>query len=169
MIPKARDVMQTGIVAVGPSTPLLDVHRLFTEEEISGAPVVDDDGTLLGVITSTDLIRAVEEEHDSGRVAQDYFRDLLPYSSPDWASGPEDFQDRLREIRAEDVMTVEVLTVAPETPVRLGSEHDSHEWLSPAEAGARFAWPRERRALEDAVQLLGSGDGGAVEDVLRIC
>ena len=119
MIPKAREVMQTGIVAVGPSTPLLDVHRLFTEEEISGAPVVDDDGTLLGVITSTDLIRAVEEEHDSGRVAQDYFRDLLPYSSPDWASGPEDFQDRLPEIRTEDVMTVEVLTVAPETPIPL--------------------------------------------------
>ena len=81
MIPKARDLMQTGILAVGPSTPLL------------------------GVITSTDLIRAVEEEHDSGRVAQDYFRDLLPYSSPDWASGPEDFQDRLREVRAEDVIT----------------------------------------------------------------
>jgi len=130
MIPKARDVMQTGIVAVGPSTPLLDVHRLFTEEEISGAPVVDDDGTLLGVITSTDLIRAVEEEHDSGRVAQDYFLDLLPYSSPDWASGPEDFQDRLREVRVEDVMTVEVLTVAPETPIPLVAralrEHHIH-------------------------------------------
>jgi hypothetical protein len=53
--------------------------------------------------------------------------------------------------------------------VRLGPEHDAHEWLAPAEAGARFAWPRERRALEDAVQLLGGGDGGAVEDVLRVC
>jgi CBS domain-containing protein len=119
MIPKARDVMETGIVSVGPTTPLLDVHRLFTEEEISGAPVVDEDGTLLGVITATDLLRAVQEEHDSGRVAQDYFRDLLPYSSPDWSSGPVDFQDRLRELRAEEVMTVEVLSVAPETPVTL--------------------------------------------------
>jgi CBS domain-containing protein len=119
MIPKARDVMETSIVSVGPATPLLDVHRLFTEEEISGAPVVDDDGTLLGVITATDLLRAVQEEHDSGRVAQDYFRDLLPYSSPDWSSGPVDFQDRLRELRAEEVMTVEVLSVAPETPVTM--------------------------------------------------
>jgi dihydroneopterin triphosphate diphosphatase len=73
--------------------------------------------------------------------------------------------------RKDEVALVPVFVafVAPETPVRLGSEHDSHEWLSPAEAGARFAWPRERRALEDAVQLLGSGDGGSVEDVLRIC
>jgi hypothetical protein len=37
------------------------------------------------------------------------------------------------------------------------------------EAAARFAWPRERRALEDAVVLLGTGDAGPVEDVLRVC
>lgn len=117
MIPKARDLMETGIVSVGPATPLLDVHRLFTEEEISGAPVVDDDGTLLGVITSTDLIRAVEEEHGAGRMSADYFRDILPYSSPDWLSGPEDLQDRLRELRAEDVMTREVRTVPPDMPI----------------------------------------------------
>ena len=73
--------------------------------------------------------------------------------------------------RKDEVALVPVFVafVAPETPVRLGVEHDAHEWLAPPEAGVRFAWPRERRALEDAVQLLGSGDGGAVEDVLRIC
>lgn len=53
--------------------------------------------------------------------------------------------------------------------VRLSSEHDRAEWLPPGEAGRRLAWPRERRALEDAVVLLGSGRAGAVEDVLRIC
>jgi 8-oxo-dGTP pyrophosphatase MutT (NUDIX family) len=73
--------------------------------------------------------------------------------------------------RKDEVALVPVFVafVPADTPVRLGPEHDAHEWLAPAEAGARFAWPRERRALEDAVQLLGSGDGGAVEDVLRIC
>jgi dATP pyrophosphohydrolase len=73
--------------------------------------------------------------------------------------------------RKDEVALVPVFVafVPPEAPVRLGSEHDSFEWLAPADAGARFAWPRERRALEDAVQLLGGGDGGAVEDVLRVC
>jgi dihydroneopterin triphosphate diphosphatase len=73
--------------------------------------------------------------------------------------------------RKDEVALVPVFVafVAPESPVRLGPEHDGHEWLAPPEAGARFAWPRERRALQDALQLLGSGDGGAVEDVLRIC
>lgn len=73
--------------------------------------------------------------------------------------------------RKDEVALVPVFVafVASDAPVRLGPEHEAYEWLAPADAGARFAWPRERRALEDAVQLLGSGDGGAVEDVLRIC
>lgn len=50
----------------------------------------------------------------------------------------------------------------------LGTEHDRAEWLAPAEAKGRFAWPREGRALDDIVHLLGSGDGGPVEDVLRV-
>lgn len=67
------------------------------------------------------------------------------------------------------LVPVFVAFVAPDAAVRLGPEHDAHAWLAPPAAGGRFAWPRERRALEDAVQLLGSGDAGAVEDVLRVC
>ena len=59
--------------------------------------------------------------------------------------------------------------VDPGTRIRLGPEHDRFEWLPVAEARRRFAWPREGRALEDAVALLGGGDAGAVEDVLRVC
>ena len=55
------------------------------------------------------------------------------------------------------------------TSVRLSSEHDRFEWLPAEEARGRFAWPREGRALEDAVALLGTGGAGAVEDVLRVC
>jgi hypothetical protein len=36
------------------------------------------------------------------------------------------------------------------------------------EARSRFAWPRERRALDDIEVLMGSGDAGALEDVLRV-
>ena len=72
--------------------------------------------------------------------------------------------------RKDEVALVPVFVAfVADAPVRLGPEHEAYEWLAPAEAGARFAWPRERRALEDAVRLLGSGGGGAVEDVLRIC
>jgi dATP pyrophosphohydrolase len=52
--------------------------------------------------------------------------------------------------------------------VRVSAEHDRGEWVSAEEAARRFAWPRERRALSDALQLFGAGDAGGVEDVLRI-
>jgi 8-oxo-dGTP pyrophosphatase MutT (NUDIX family) len=52
--------------------------------------------------------------------------------------------------------------------VRTSAEHDRAEWLTPAQAAARFSWPRERRALEDVLSILGSGEAGLLEDVLRV-
>jgi hypothetical protein len=59
--------------------------------------------------------------------------------------------------------------VSPDATVQLGPEHDRFEWLLPEAARARFAWPRERRALDDILVLLDGGDAGPVEDVLRVC
>jgi CBS domain-containing protein len=116
-MPLARDVMQTHLVTVEPELPLVDVHRLFVEEEITGAPVVDETGRLLGVISSTDLLRAVDEEHGSATSETHYFRESLEFSGPDWARAPSDFQDRLAALTVEDAMTRGGITVAPETPV----------------------------------------------------
>lgn len=58
--------------------------------------------------------------------------------------------------------------VAP-AAVRLSDEHDAFEWLSFPAASGRLAWPRERRALDDIRILLGRGDAGPLEDVLRVC
>jgi dihydroneopterin triphosphate diphosphatase len=52
--------------------------------------------------------------------------------------------------------------------VRTSAEHDRAEWLRPSQAVARFSWPRERRALEDVLSILGSGEAGLLEDVLRV-
>lgn len=73
--------------------------------------------------------------------------------------------------RADEVALVPVFTAFADPGARVvtGSEHDRFEWLAPAEARLRFAWPRERRALDDIVTLLGRGNAGAVEDVLRVC
>ena len=52
--------------------------------------------------------------------------------------------------------------------VRIGVEHERYEWVSVADAAARFTWPREREALEHIRILLGTGDAGPAEDVLRV-
>ena len=110
----ARDIMQDEVVTVCPELSLLGVHQLFVAEEIHGAPVIDETETVTGVISSADLLRAVAEEHESGAVTVDYIRDLVEFSGPDWATMPEDFQDRLQGLRVSDVMTRDVVRVAPD-------------------------------------------------------
>jgi NTP pyrophosphohydrolases including oxidative damage repair enzymes len=55
-----------------------------------------------------------------------------------------------------------------DTHVTLGSEHTRAEWLSVPDAMARVAWPRSRAVMNDILALLGDGDAGPVEDVLRV-
>ena len=52
--------------------------------------------------------------------------------------------------------------------VRLSSEHARADWVSIDDAIARYAWPRSAVALREAAYLLRGGDGGAVDDVLRV-
>ncbi len=58
--------------------------------------------------------------------------------------------------------------VASGANVKLSAEHDRAEWLKARDAAARFAWPRERRAMDDILSIVGGGDAGLLEDVLRV-
>ena len=72
--------------------------------------------------------------------------------------------------RRDEIALIPVFAafVAGDASVRLSDEHDRAEWLSVAEAAQRFAWPRERRALDDILSIVGGGDAGLLEDVLRV-
>ena len=73
--------------------------------------------------------------------------------------------------RTNDVVLIPVFAgvVDARAVVRHSEEHDHAEWLTPPDATARFSWPRERRALNDVLSILSSGDAGLLEDVLRVC
>jgi CBS domain-containing protein len=110
--------MQHPVHSVAPETPLASVHQLFVDEGIHGAPVVSDDGRLLGVVSSTDLITATLEQRESAAFSSDYARELVEFSGPDWSrGGPEDFQDRLAQLTAADVMTRGASTVDARSPI----------------------------------------------------
>ena len=100
----ARDVMQKDVITISPETSLGDAQRLFVEESIGGCPVVDDRNVVVGVISSSDLLRAVNDERDTAVAETRYYRDDIAFSSPDW-SDLEDFQDRLAELQVSDAMT----------------------------------------------------------------
>ncbi len=67
-----------------------------------------------------------------------------------------------------EVAVVFCAFVADAAPPALDAEHTTADWLAPADARNRFAWPREREALDHIRQLLGAGDAGPLEDVLRV-
>ena len=113
----AKSMMSTRVLSVAPETRLIDVHRIFVEEEIHGAPVVDETNAILGVISSADLLRAVAYEREAGGADTGYLREVMEFSSSGWQAMPDDFQDRLGQVRVEDYMTQDVVSVAPDTPV----------------------------------------------------
>ena len=53
---RARDIMNADVISVDASMDLRELAKLFLEKGISGAPVVDGNGNLAGVISQTDLI-----------------------------------------------------------------------------------------------------------------
>lgn len=61
-----------------------------------------------------------------------------------------------------------VACVALDAVVQLSDEHDTMLWLTPDAAIERCSWPRAGRAIADAVQLVGRGNAGLLEDVLRV-
>jgi CBS domain-containing protein len=127
----ASDIMQTQVVTVSPSDPLHSVQRLFFEEEIHGAPVVDETSRVRGMITSMDLIRAVMEESDSSKGVD--FTDAFEQVGVPWEAASEEFQDRLGESIVADVMTESLVTVDPTTSISevalLLREHRIHRVL----------------------------------------
>jgi CBS domain-containing protein len=115
---KARDVMQTNPITVSPDASLTQAHRLFAEEEISGAPVVDDDGRVVGVVSSTDLIRAIPEELDEGSASRPAdFQEDEPYLDGDEARVLDELVDPLPERKISEVMTRDLISVTSDTPV----------------------------------------------------
>ena len=52
-----RDYMSANLVTLSPSTPILEAARLLVEKRISGAPVVDHTGNLVGLLSEKDCMR----------------------------------------------------------------------------------------------------------------
>jgi len=103
---RAQDVMTTHVITVTPETTVLDAARLFIEHRISGAPVVDADGNVVGVLSEGDLLRRVEIGTDSARRTSwlDFFTDsnALAYV--------KSHAQRVDDVMSRDVISVDVDT-----------------------------------------------------------
>jgi len=57
---KARDVMTRDVVSIGPDATVLQAARLMLQHHISGLPVVDPGGQLIGILSEGDFLRRRE-------------------------------------------------------------------------------------------------------------
>lgn len=61
------EIMTKEVITTTPETPLEDAARIMVEHKIGGLPVVDTDGTVIGVITETDIFTTFVEMFGGGR------------------------------------------------------------------------------------------------------
>ena len=100
---RAKDVMIRAVVTASPDTTVEGLARLIINLRISGVPVLDTDGRLVGIVTEGDLLRRVEtgtERH-------------LPRWSEPFSSNSRLAADYIKSHakRVADIMTREVFSV----------------------------------------------------------
>lgn len=104
---EARDVMTREVITARPDTPVPEIARLMMTHEISGVPVIDASGALVGLVSEGDLLRRVEP--GSGGAKSWWLRLFTDEAARDFV--------RTEGRHARDVMTTALHTVAPDTPL----------------------------------------------------
>ncbi len=105
---KAKDVMSTRIVTVGPGHNVRHAAQIMLEHAVSGLPVVGDEGKLAGMLTEGDLMRRMElggVPLRSAEMAANRTGDAI------WS------YVRNHSWRVEDVMSKDVIAVTEDTPL----------------------------------------------------
>lgn len=106
----AKDIMSTSILSVTPETSVKDLAKFFITHQVSGAPVLDKQERLIGIVTEGDVI----------------FRDAavhLPtvvtlFDSIIYLENPHKYEHELQKIiggQVKDIMSQDLVTITPDT------------------------------------------------------
>ncbi|SNB67172.1 BON domain-containing protein [Arboricoccus pini] len=103
---QVQDIMTRAVVSVKPSSTLTQAIAKLLSNGISGVPVVDDDGKLVGILTEGDMLRRIETstEPQTSR--------LMSFLRSTGSQAEEFVRTHSRRVR--DIMTEEVESVAPD-------------------------------------------------------
>lgn len=84
---KAHEIMNTSIVVITPDRTLYQAKELMRLRKISGVPVCDEDGKLVGIVSIEDIIKALENNYINDRVEKWMTKDVV------WVSEDEELID----------------------------------------------------------------------------
>lgn len=110
----AADVMNPNVLLVQEDMTLDELANFLVDNEISGAPVEDDAGRLVGVVSVTDVAQAVASDRSPASNPDFYVREwggvLTRDSVRDLGAGSA-------ELRVRDIMTPTVYSVDEQTSI----------------------------------------------------
>jgi CBS domain-containing protein len=109
---KAEDIMNRTVITVGPDTELTKAARILLERKINGLPVVDEKGTLVGILCQSDLIAQQKKMPIPSLFT--FLDGLIALTSM------KQIEKEVRKIAATvvaDAMTADPVTVTPETGI----------------------------------------------------
>ncbi len=114
----ASDVMTRDVVTLSPGMTLEVAAERLVQRGISGAPVVDEHGRLVGVLSESDILRRLKqiaEEHLGKRylTSRVHSLDLLAFLGEREHAAVEEVYRRLRSSRVSEVMTRHVVAMKP--------------------------------------------------------
>jgi CBS domain-containing protein len=107
----AADIMTKDVAVVHPETPLLSAVKLMAGRRISGMPVVDDTGTLIGIMSEGDLVRW----HEGYTEKQARWLDMLADGfqlAPSFLEGLRAERHKVKAVMSPGCVTVSETTLA---------------------------------------------------------
>jgi CBS domain-containing protein len=116
---KARNIMQSEVVQLNSDASIKSAIETFEDYSISGAPVVNETGELVGVLSDTDIVKIEHLENDDIHVkrAEYYFNDPFDELDEPFFSQEDYSPEALGQETVGDWMTPHVISVGPEAPL----------------------------------------------------
>jgi CBS domain-containing protein len=102
-----KEIMTTSVKTARPTDPVRDIATIMCFNKISGLPVVDGEGSLVGMISEKDILHAMFPK------LQDF---IANPSTPDFEKLEREYRDVV-SLRVADLMTAIVYTAEPDMPV----------------------------------------------------
>ncbi|MFZ5760232.1 MAG: CBS domain-containing protein [Thermodesulfobacteriota bacterium] len=108
----AKDIMTTSVITVNPDLAVEELAALLWEKRISGAPVVDAEGALVGVVTESDLIDQTKKIHIPTMIS--FLDSVIMLES---AAKVEKQIGKMTGTTVDDICSKKVVSVKEETPL----------------------------------------------------
>jgi CBS domain-containing protein len=114
----ARDIMQKRVLTVRPDLSIPDLVDFLIQRRVGGVPVVDK-GKVVGIVSRSDLVRAVSLERSiAGVVAQSFeHEEFAPGETPPAPGLRTRAVQALQDRQVRHIMVPDPVSVAPDTPV----------------------------------------------------